>query len=355
MIKAMHTFTLALLCAALVACGGDNSAAQSSTQLDDKPDPRPIILPDDGIACDTVYEPVCSVELQNIQCITTPCPIGVHKTFGNQCESDAAKARFLSKGECGELEGQPYYDEKPDDDAPIACTKEYNPVCAAETSTEPCTTLPCPVMHHKTFGNPCMARAAKARIVQQGECGKLEDTPVTQFEGACPAVHDPVCGKAPAGIACITQPCPTHSYQTFGNSCEAGLARAAVVLDEECGKLEGTIAFAEPPVTIVEKLPAVEKEVKVDNVRFEGDRLFVTLGYSGCAEQHFDLQLSSIFMESNPVQAETVFVPAVNDRCLAYFTTEFAYDLIPLKHAHQQGYHQEHAEIILRGIGRYRF
>jgi hypothetical protein len=127
------------------------------------------------------------------------------------------------------------------------------------------------------------------------------------------------------------------------------------VLDEECGKLEGTIAFAEPPVTIVEKLPAVEKEVKVDNVRFEGDRLFVTLGYSGCAEQHFDLQISSIFMESNPVQAETVFVPAVNDRCLAYFTTEFAYDLIPLKHAHQQGYHQEHAEIILRGIGRYRF
>lgn len=348
MIKAMHTFTLALMCAALVACGGDKTTEGQNLAKQDG-------LDGDGTACDAVYAPVCSVELQNIQCITGPCPIGVHKTFPNQCESEAAKALFLSEGECGELEGQLYYDEKPVEEEPIACTKEYNPVCAAETSIEPCTTLPCPVMQHKTFGNPCMAHAAKARIVQEGECGKLEGTPVTQFEGACPAVVDPVCGKAPAGIACITQPCPTHAYKTFGNGCEASLARAAVVLDDECGTLEGTAAFAEPPVTVVGKLATTAKEVKVDKVRFDGDRLFVTLGYSGCDEQHFDLQVSRVFMESYPVQSATAFIPAVNDLCLAYFTTDFAYDLIPLKHAYQQAYQQESGEIVLRGIGSYKF
>lgn len=359
MIRTTRALCVALLCAALFGCGGDGTAAeqdlvnqgsQQQIKQDDKPGDK-----DDGIACADIYAPVCSVELQNIQCITTPCPIGVHKTFPNRCESDAAKALFLSEGECGELEGQPYYEDKPDDGEPIACTKEYNPVCAAETSIEPCTTLPCPVMHHKTFGNPCMARAAKARIVQEGECGKLEGTPVTQFEGACPAVHDPVCGKDEGQIACITQPCPTHQYQTFGNGCEASLARAAVVLDDQCGELEGAIAFADPPVKVQEDLPTANKSVTVDNVRIEGDRLFVTLGYSGCSEQNFDLYFSSLFMESNPVQAASVFIPMVDDACLAYFTTDFVYDLIPLKHAYQQAYVTEHGEIILRGLGRYKF
>lgn len=359
MIKTTRTFILALLCAALFGCGGEGATAgQDLVGQDIKQEPKQDDQPggkEDGIACADIYAPVCSVELQNIQCITTPCPIGVHKTFPNRCESDVAKALFLTEGECGQLEGQPYYDEKPGDDEPIACTKEYNPVCAAETSIEPCTTLPCPVMHHKTFGNPCMARAAKARIVQQGECGKLEGTPVTQFEGACPAVHDPVCGKAEAGIACITQPCPTHQYRTFGNGCEASLARAAVVLDDQCGTLEGAIAFADPPVRMVDKLPTTEKSVTIDKVSIEGDRLFVRLGYSGCGEQHFDLYIANAMMESHPVQVKYQFIPQVEDRCLAAFATEFSYDLIPLKHAYREAYKSENGAIAVPGVGTYEF
>jgi len=305
----------------------------------------------DGIvAYPDIYAPVCSVELKNIQCVTEPCPVGFYKTYPNRCTSDAAGAKFLNNDVCGDLEGKPYYDEKP-----IACTKEYNPVCAAETVNEPCTTLPCPAVRHTTFGNPCMARAAKAPVIHEGECGKLEGTPVTNLEGACPAVHGPVCGKDEGQIACITAPCPTHQYKTFGNSCEAGLALAAVVKDEECGKLEGVVAFAEPPVKTVAKLPGTDKTVTVDKVQFEGDRLFVTLGYSGCSPQHFDLYVSTRFMESYPVQSATVFVPRVEDACLAYFTTEFAYDLIPLKHAYQEAYQTQEGEINLRGIGVYKF
>ena len=119
MIRAIQAFTLALFCAALLGCGGDNAATeqglvdqntQQETPRDDQPkeeEPE-----DDGIACADIYAPVCSAQLQNIQCITTPCPVGIHKTFPNRCESDAAKAIFLSEGECGDLEGQPYYDEK---------------------------------------------------------------------------------------------------------------------------------------------------------------------------------------------------------------------------------------------------
>lgn len=355
MIKITRALIIALLGAmVLTGCGGDGASAEHnllSPDVHTKPDP----LVGDGMACAHIYAPVCSVELQPIDCVTAPCPVGVHKTFPNHCESNNANALFLSEGECGQLEGQPYYDDTPGDDLPIACTKEYNPVCAAQTSIEPCTTLPCPVMLHKTFGNPCMARAAQARIVQEGECGKLEDTPVTQFYGACPAVHDPVCGKTEGEIACITQPCPTHQYKTFGNGCAASMARAAVILDDDCGKLEGAIAFADPPVRVVKELPKSDKPVTIDKVSIEGDRLFVRLGYSGCQEQHFDLYIDSAFRESHPVQLKYQFVPQVEDRCLAYFTTEFSYDLIPLRHAYRAAYQSESGAMVLPELGTYQF
>ena len=337
----LRILCLGLLSMLLYGCGGDPQVdSQSLLSNDDKKG---------DIACADIYAPVCSVELQNIQCITTPCPIGVHKTFPNRCESDAAKAKFLAEGECGDLEGEPYYEDI------VACTREYAPVCAAVTTTEPCDTIPCPAVIHKTFGNKCEAKVAKARILQTGECGKLENTPVTSIEGACPAVFDPVCAKDEGKIVCVTEPCPSHQYQTFGNACEAQLTLATVVHGGECGDLEGVPAFAEPPVKIAENLPTTEKTVTISNVRFTGDVLTVTLGYSGCRPQHFDFYVSNLFLESNPVQANSVFKPMVEDLCLAVFSTEFSYDLIPLKHAYQQAYQTERGEIILRGIGRYVF
>lgn len=337
----LRILCLGLLSGLLYGCGGD---AQLGDQL--------LIQEDDKkpVACADIYEPVCSVELQNIQCITTPCPIGVHKTFPNRCESDAAEAKFLVEGKCGDLEGQPYFDEDP-----VMCTREYNPVCGAVSITEPCDTIPCPAVIHKTFGNECEARAAKAHIVQPGECGKLEDTPVTQLEGACPAVFDPVCGKDEGNIVCVTEPCPTHVYKTFGNFCEANLGLASVVLDAECGKLEGVQAFGQPPVKIVEKLPEVQKTVTVSDVNFSKDVLSLTLTYGGCSAQYFDLYVSDLFMESHPVQVKTRFKPMVEDFCKALITSKATYDLIPLKHAYQQAYGTETGEIVLQGIGSYIF
>ena len=50
---------------------------------------------------------------------------------------------------------------------PTACTMEYRPVCGNVTIY--CITTPCnPV--DQTFGNECMAKAAKAYDLREGEC-----------------------------------------------------------------------------------------------------------------------------------------------------------------------------------------
>ena len=341
MIKPMlRIVCLGLLSGLLFGCGGEPRVNGQAVLDGDKKG---------GTACADIFAPVCSVEKQNIQCFTEPCPIGVHKTYPNRCESNAAKATFLAEGECGDLEGEPYFEE------PVACTREYAPVCAAVNIIEPCHTLPCPSVVHKTFGNKCEAKVAKAHIIRAGECGEQEGMPVTALEGACPAVADPVCGKDEGNIVCVTEPCPTHQYKTFGNPCEAELALAPVVLEEACGKLEDTAAFAEPPIQIVAELPTTGKTVTVSEARFNGDLLQVTLGYSGCGAQHFALYAQDAFLESIPLQVHTLFKPTVEDLCLAFITTEFVYDLLPLKHAYQKMYQAEHGEIVLRGIGNYVF
>lgn len=50
--------------------------------------------------CTMDYTPVCG-EVQ-VQCIKAPCD-PVQQTFGNRCQLDAAKARFLYNGECQDL------------------------------------------------------------------------------------------------------------------------------------------------------------------------------------------------------------------------------------------------------------
>lgn len=297
-------------------------------------------------------QPVCVVEPQDIQCVTTPCPTGVHKTImQSDCAVDLPLPHtVVRKGECGELEGQPVFDE------PEACTKEYAPVCAAVPTLEPCDTVPCPNLIHKTFGNDCMARAAQAYIISEGECGeRLEGQVVTELSGICPAVEDPVCAKARAPIQCVTEPCPDHQYQTFSNECKAFFALAEIAFDDQCGELEGAVAFGSPLVQRVEELPSTDKRPSVTDVLFEGDSVSVTLGYSGCEEQHFHLYVSAAFLESDPVQVNTVFVPMVEDACDAALSTALRYDLTPLKHAYQQSYQTETGSIVLQGIGTYSF
>lgn len=38
---------------------------------------------------------------------------------------------------------------------------------------------------------------------------------------ACTQIYQPVCGLVDTGIRCITTPCPSAEFKTFGNACTA--------------------------------------------------------------------------------------------------------------------------------------
>lgn len=304
---------------------------------------------EEPVFCTEIYQPVCSVRPQNIQCLVAPCPVGVYETAPNRCHSDADGLIFQAEGECGELEGQPYYELK-------ACTREYRPVCGVVASIKPCDTVPCPAQIYQEFGNKCEAEAAQATQITNGECGDKAGQPARPPEfGACPAVYIPVCGKFNAGIVCVTTPCPGHQYKTFGNHCEAGFAQVNVAFLGECGDLDGLLTSGEPPVQMVKTLPTTFKEARVIDATITDDVLSVNIGYSGCDQQHFQLFVSTAFAESFPVQAQYRFKPLVEDSCEAYFTTHFSYDLKPLKHAYQEVYQSKTGQVSLPGIGLYSF
>ena len=64
-----------------------------------------------------------------------------------------------------------------------------------------------------------------------------------------------------------------------------------------------------------------------------GDTLFLTIGYSGCGPNEFDMVFYNYFKESNPVQADAI-LPNVAEACEAYFETTHQFDLTPLRKAY---------------------
>lgn len=98
------------------------------------------------VMCTMQYEPVCGEVA--VQCVTAPCE-PVKQTFGNSCVLGATKnATYLYDGEC----------KAEDMNEPIACTKEYMPMCGEIAGKQ------------QTYGNMCMLRAAKAQILYAWEC-----------------------------------------------------------------------------------------------------------------------------------------------------------------------------------------
>lgn len=68
---------------------------------------------------------------------------------------------------------------------PIACTKEYAPVCASVNTGIVCIKAPCPTTAEKTYGNACEARVAGATVVYKGECRVSEVGEKDEIKAVC--------------------------------------------------------------------------------------------------------------------------------------------------------------------------
>lgn len=299
--------------------------------------------------CPAVYLPVCAEVKKDIQCVTTPCPNTFYQTFGNQCEANQPNVKIAFEGECGKLEGQPVEESR---------CEEPLTLCGGVTRVEACTSLPCPSVVYQTVEDFC-PETDRPNFYVLGEqaCDEgQEGQEVDKLALICPTVVIPACAKQKTETVCVTEPCPTHEYKTYSLDCVAKADRAAVVYSEtECGELEGQLAFDQPPVKIVTELPEPLEETSVRDISIANDILSLSLAFSGCDEQHFELFIEDAFLESNPVQVRTVLQAQVSQLCEAVISQDYAYDLLPLKAQYQKLYGKGAGEIILRGLGTYRF
>src|SRR5690606_18968234 len=119
--------------------------------------------------------------------------------------------------------------------------------------------------------------------------------------------------------------------------------------------IAGEPVTGEPVVVMIDELPERPTGINVVESSIEGDVLTVTISYSGCEQHHHSLNVHNAFLESQPVQAQYRFVPVVEQACDAVFTTEFKYDLTPIKLAYQQAYQVLAGEVVLPGLGNYQF
>lgn len=176
----------------------------------------------------------------------------------------------------------------------------------------------------------------------------------------CLDYYEPVCGKAfpEFPINCVQAPCTTHEYRTFSNTCYAAREDAQFSFQDECEGLEERLAFEDKPIRIKElaEVPIDNAPVTVTSVEIEGDIATLEVSYSGgCGSHEFNLFVSNIFMESNPVQTESILSHVTEDPCDALVTETLTFDLLPIREFYQRSYGQGPASINIQEIGLYSF
>lgn len=96
--------------------------------------------------CDETYAPVCGSN---------------NKTYSNNCFACKEQGvKSYTEGACATpVEDNFVACPEPRAKEPVACTKEYAPVCAQKDNGIRCITTPCPSTNNVTYSNACLACA----------------------------------------------------------------------------------------------------------------------------------------------------------------------------------------------------
>jgi hypothetical protein len=192
-------------------------------------------------------------------------------------------------------------------------------------------------------------------------CGGEEDTAGANDKFKyCLEIYEPICGKAlpEATLNCVQEPCPTHEYRTFPNACYAANAEAQFSFNDECDGLEDQLAFDDKPVQIKDlaEVPINNAPVTINSVEIEGDIVTLDVSYSGgCGPHEFNLFVINLFLDSNPVQTESILSHVTEVACDAVVTDELTFELLPLREFYQRIYGEGEGSINIQGIGTYTF
>lgn len=176
----------------------------------------------------------------------------------------------------------------------------------------------------------------------------------------CTQQYEPVCGKTEPRfpVNCAQAPCVTHEYRTFPNICYADNALTQFAFSDECESLEEQMAFADKPVWIKEyaDVPVDNAPVTITHAEINGDVAKLEVSYTGgCKSHEIKLIVSSLFMESNPVQTESILSHITEDSCDAVVAEELTFDLLPLREFYRRTYGEFNGSINIQGIGLYTF
>jgi len=178
---------------------------------------------------------------------------------------------------------------------------------------------------------------------------------------ACIDVYNPVCAKKPfSELQCITTPCPTDQYLTYGNYCGAGLNNAPIAIASECQGLQEVVTFHQKPayITNLALLDIFSNDFDIIDSDIIDDIITIEFEISGgCGSHDFSFFADEVFLESDPVQLSTAISHVANDACDSLIRIEKEFDLLPIKEIYRRNYPTSTGEnsIILNNLGTYTF